>query len=125
MIQLITQGQIYMADLDPVIGSEQGGYRPVLIVQRYASSSYIPTVMVVAVSSRNEKRRDLYYHIDVECLALPKNSIALIEQVRTIDKTRLKEYLGTASDNTIEKVKQAFMKFIGMEEDGVCQQRQL
>ena len=88
----IKRGEIYYADLSPVIGSEQGGVRPVLIVQNDVGNKYSPTVIAAAITSQHEKSK-LPTHIDISasCCGLSKDSVVLLEQVRTIDKQRLKE----------------------------------
>ena len=92
----IKRGDIYYADLSPVVGSEQGGLRPVLIIQNDVGNKYSPTVIAAAITSRMEKSK-LPTHIDLyaEKVGLAKDSVVLLEQVRTIDKQRLKEKMGT------------------------------
>ena len=106
----IKRGQIYMAKLDPAVGSEQNGDRPVLIVQTNYLNRNSPTVTVVTISSKVHKRRDLPVHVIVRCVGLPKNSIALAEQIRTLDKSRLTKYMGNASQSTMERIDHA-LKF--------------
>ena len=97
----VKRGDIYYADLSPVIGSEQGGLRPVLIIQNDVGNKYSPTVIAAAITSRLGKNR-LPTHIDVcrddtgdeESYGLSKNSVILLEQIRTLDKRRLKEKMG-------------------------------
>ena len=88
----VKRGDIYYADLSPVVGSEQGGLRPVLIVQNDVGNRYSPTVIAAAITSRLGKAK-LPTHIDVyaERFGLVKDSVILLEQIRTIDKTRLRE----------------------------------
>lgn len=102
----IKRGDIYLADLSPVIGSEQGGERPVIVVQNNTGNRYSPTVIVVAVSSRCFKK-DLPVHVLLSNESLPKQSIALLEQVRTIDKARLKEYIGKVSKREMNDIEKA------------------
>ena len=87
----INRGEIYYADLSPVIGSEQGGVRPVLIVQNDIGNKYSPTVIVAAITSQLSKAK-LPTHIELKCekFNLPKDSVILLEQIRTLDKRRLK-----------------------------------
>lgn len=102
----IKRGNLYMADLDPVKGSEQGGRRPVLIVQNDAGNEYSPTVIIAAITS--QKKQHLPTHVwlnDVD--VLPKDSMVLMEQIRTIDKSRLEEYLGRIGWELMEKVDRA------------------
>jgi mRNA interferase MazF len=100
----IKKGQIYYADLSPVIGSEQGGYRPVLIIQNDVGNKYSPTVIAAVITSRHTKA-DLPTHIwlNAEC-GLPKESMVECEQVRTLDKKRLKEFMGTVSKEVMQEV---------------------
>lgn len=91
---MLCRGDIYYADLSPVVGSEQGGVRPVLIVQNDVGNRYSPTVIVAAVTSRVEKH-PLPTHVFINRKSvLQKNSIIMLEQIRTIDKSRLLEYIG-------------------------------
>ena len=91
----VTRGDIYYADLSPVVGSEQGGIRPVLIVQNDVGNKYSPTVIAAAITSQQDKSR-MPTHINVngDACGLSKDSVVLLEQVRTIDKQRLKERMG-------------------------------
>lgn len=94
----ILRGDIYMADLSPVYGSEQGGVRPVLIVQNNVGNKFSPTVIVVAITSKLHKAK-IPTHVELKSTCgLPLNSIALCEQLRTIDKARLKDKVGSLSD---------------------------
>ena len=107
MNKKVKRGQIYRVNLDPVVGSEQGGIRPVLVVQTDAFNKSSPTVVVMAISSKFNKRRDLASHIIVRCNELPHDSIVLAEQMRTLDKSRFIEYIGKASNNTMRRVDRA------------------
>ncbi len=107
MNKKVKRGQIYRVNLDPVVGSEQGGIRPVLIVQTDAFNKRSPTVVVMAITSKFNKRRDLATHVIIRCDELPHDSIVLAEQVRTLDKSRLIEYIGRASNNTMRRVDNA------------------
>lgn len=103
---MIRRGEIYYADLSPVVGSEQGGTRPVLILQNDVGNKYSPTIIVAAITSKTGKTK-LPTHIELQSSenGLPKNSVVLLEQIRTIDKRRLKEKLGginNASMNMVE-----------------------
>ncbi len=111
----IRRGDIYYADLSPVVGSEQGGIRPVLIVQNNMGNRYSPTVIAAAITSKTGKTK-LPTHIEVSAgenvtgansCGLAKNSIILLEQIRTIDKRRLKERMGTLDDSTMHQVDSA------------------
>jgi mRNA interferase MazF len=101
----VKRGDIYYADLSPVVGSEQGGLRPVLIVQNDVGNKYSPTVIAAAITSRMGKSR-LPTHIDVQGAeaGLAKDSVILLEQIRTIDKKRLKEKMGHLDDETMSTV---------------------
>lgn len=105
---LIKRGDIYYADLSPVIGSEQGGVRPVLIVQNDIGNKYSPTVIAAAITSQINKAK-LPTHIEISALeyGLVKDSVILLEQIRTIDKQRLKEKIGRLDDETMVKVNEA------------------
>ena len=111
----IKRGDIYYADLSPVIGSEQGGLRPVLIVQNDVGNKYSPTVIAAAITSKMSKTK-LPTHIDVigEDAGLAKDSIILLEQIRTIDKKRLKEKMGHLDDATMNDVNSAIQVSFGL-----------
>lgn len=112
---LIKRGEIYYADLSPVIGSEQGGVRPVLIVQNDVGNKFSPTVIAAAITSQREKN-NLPTHIEVDArnCGLAKDSIVLLEQVRTIDKRRLKEKMGSLDTTDMGKVNQALSVSFGL-----------
>ena len=111
----IKRGDIYYADLSPVVGSEQGGERPVLIVQNDVGNKYSPTVIAAAITSRMGKTR-LPTHIDVHAnkVGLQKNSVILLEQIRTIDKRRLGEKMGHLDDETMTAVNEAISVSFGL-----------
>ena len=111
----IKRGDIYYADLSPVIGSEQGGLRPVLIVQNDVGNRYSPTVIAAAITSKMSKTK-LPTHIDIPCqnAGLSKDSVVLLEQVRTIDKQRLKEKMGHLDRNTMNNVDNAIQVSFGL-----------
>jgi mRNA interferase MazF len=111
----IKRGDIYYADLSPVIGSEQGGLRPVLIVQNDVGNKYSPTVIAAAITSRMSKTK-LPTHIDImgENAGLAKDSIILLEQIRTIDKKRLKEKMGHLDEATMTNVNNAIQVSFGL-----------
>ncbi len=112
---MIRRGDIYYADLSPVIGSEQGGVRPVLIVQNDMGNKHSPTVIAAAITSRMGKNR-LPTHIDInaERVGLAKDSVVLLEQVRTIDKRRLGEKMGHLDDETMTQVNDALSVSFGL-----------
>jgi mRNA interferase MazF len=111
----VKRGDIYYADLSPVVGSEQGGLRPVLIVQNDIGNKYSPTVIAAAITSRLGKAK-LPTHIDVyaERFGLVKDSVILLEQIRTIDKTRLREKMGHIDDILMQKVNNAITISFGL-----------
>jgi mRNA interferase MazF len=111
----IKRGDIYYADLSPVVGSEQGGLRPVLIVQNDIGNKYSPTVIAAAITSKMGKAR-LPTHIDIPGVGagLTKDSVILLEQVRTIDKKRLKEKMGHLDEGTMSHVNNAIQVSFGL-----------
>ena len=111
----VKRGDIYYADLSPVVGSEQGGIRPVLIVQNDVGNRYSPTVIAAAITSQKEKAK-LPTHIEVcgESCGLAKNSVVLLEQIRTIDKRRLKEHMGTLDDSSMSLINRALSISFGL-----------
>ncbi len=114
-VQQIKRGDIYYADLSPVVGSEQGGLRPVLVVQNNIGNKYSPTIIVAAITSQLTKAK-LPTHIELSARAfpLPKDSVILFEQLRTIDKKRLKNYVGTLDDIIMKKASQALVISLGL-----------
>ena len=111
----VRRGDIYYADLSPVVGSEQGGVRPVLIVQNDTGNRHSPTVIAAAITSQTGKAR-LPTHISVSPLScgLPKQSIILLEQVRTLDKRRLREKMGRLDDGVMRQVDAAIAVSLGL-----------
>lgn len=111
----IRRGDIYYADLSPVIGSEQGGLRPVLIVQNDVGNKHSPTVIAAAITSKMGKTK-LPTHIDIPSAdaGLAKDSVVLLEQVRTIDKKRLKEKMGHLDEPTMSSVNSAIQVSFGL-----------
>lgn len=114
----IKRGDIYYADLSPVVGSEQGGMRPVLIVQNDVGNRYSPTVIAAAITSRMGKTR-LPTHIDIyaDRVGLSKDSVILLEQIRTIDKKRLGEKMGHLDDDIMGEVNNAITISFGLGSD--------
>ena len=114
----VKRGDIFYADLSPVIGSEQGGTRPVLIVQNDTGNRHSPTVIAAAITSQTGKAR-LPTHISVSPLScgLPKESVILLEQVRTLDKRRLREKMGRLDDGVMRKVDSAIAVSLGLQPD--------
>ena len=113
----VKRGDIYYADLSPVVGSEQGGVRPVLVVQNDVGNKYSPTVIAAAVTSKLDKAR-LPTHIELskESFGLTHDSVVLLEQIRTLDKRRLKERIGSLPPNLMKRVDLALMISLGFEE---------
>ncbi len=111
----VKRGDIYYADLSPVVGSEQGGVRPVLIVQNDVGNKYSPTVIAAAVTSQLNKSK-LPTHIEIDALkyGLPKDSVILTEQIRTIDKRRLKEKIGHIDEELMTMVNDALFVSFGL-----------
>lgn len=110
---MIKRGELYYADLSPVVGSEQGGVRPVLIVQNDVGNRYSPTIIAVAVTSQmNKAKLPTHIELDTTC-GLPKDSVILTEQVRTLDKRRLKDRIGILDDKAMERVNNALLVSLG------------
>ena len=109
----VKRGDIYHADLDPVFGSEQGGYRPVLVIQNNIGNKYSPTVIVAAITSKEKMK--LPTHIAVpEMEGLEKDSVVLLEQLRTLDKRRLENYVCTLDRTEMEKINKAIRRSTGI-----------
>ena len=114
-MSMVKRGDIYYADLSPVVGSEQGGMRPVLIVQNDTGNKHSPTVIAAAITSQIGKAR-LPTHIELEAQSygLTRNSVILLEQIRTIDKSRLRERMGKLDEPTMNKVDNAIAVSFGL-----------
>lgn len=105
---IIKRGDMYYADLSPVVGSEQGGIRPVLIIQNDIGNKYSPTVIAAAITSQTNKNRlPTHIKLDSQTFGLMKNSVVLTEQIRTIDKSRLMEKIGQVDETVMGKVNSA------------------
>ena len=115
MIKEVKRGEIYYADLSPVVGSEQGGMRPVLIVQNDVGNRYSPTVIAAAITSQQNKAK-LPTHIEISArsVGLTKNSVVLLEQIRTLDKRRLKERMGALDTQMMRQVDDAIAVSFGL-----------
>ena len=115
---IVRRGEIYYADLSPVVGSEQGGMRPVLIVQNDVGNRYSPTVIAAAITSQQNKAR-LPTHIEIEArtYGLSKNSVVLLEQMRTLDKRRLRERMGCLDEKAMQRVDGAIAVSLGLRTD--------
>lgn len=112
---IVKRGDVYFADLSPVVGSEQGGQRPVLIIQNDVGNKYSPTVIVAAITAKITKAK-LPTHVEIhkEDVGLIKDSVVLLEQVRTIDKRRLIQKLGALSPEIMEEVNFALTISMGL-----------
>lgn len=111
----VKRGYIFFADLSPVIGSEQGGVRPVLVIQNNVGNKYSPTVIIAAITSQIDKAK-LPTHVEVEAkeYGLEKDSVILLEQIRTIDKHRLRDKITELDEKLMQKVNQALKISLGL-----------
>lgn len=115
----VKRGEIYYADLSPVVGSEQGGVRPVLIVQNDIGNRYSPTVIAAAITSQKEKSKlPTHIQINSQVCGLSRDSVVLLEQIRTIDKKRLKEKMGRLDPDSMGQINQALSVSFGLGETG-------
>ena len=111
----IRKGDIYYADLTPVVGSEQGGVRPVLIIQNDVGNRFSPTVIAAAITSRQGKRiLPTHIRLEDDLQGLHNNSMVLLEQIRTIDRTRLREYIGRLNVSTMHEIDHAIAVSFGL-----------
>ena len=115
---VVKRGDIFYADLSPVVGSEQGGVRPVLIVQNDTGNRHSPTVIASAITSQTGKAR-LPTHISLAAMScgLPKDSVVLLEQIRTLDKRRLREHMGRVDETMMKQVDTAIAVSFGLHPD--------
>ncbi|MBE7026659.1 MAG: type II toxin-antitoxin system PemK/MazF family toxin [Ruminococcaceae bacterium] len=112
---IVKRGDIFYADLSPVIGSEQGGVRPVLIVQNDVGNKYSPTVIAAAITSQiNKAKMPTHIEISAQDYGLNKDSVILLEQIRTIDKRRLREKIGRLDETLMERVDDALSISFGL-----------
>jgi len=112
---LVKRGDIFYADLSPVVGSEQGGIRPVLIIQNDVGNRYSPTIICAAITSQiNKAKLPTHIEINSQRYTLVRDSVVLLEQVRTVDKKRLKEKICHLDENTMDKVDRALMVSFGL-----------
>ena len=113
---VVKRGDIFYADLSPVIGSEQGGIRPVIVVQNDIGNRYSPTVIVAAITSQiNKAKLPTHVEISSEEYGLNRDSVVLLEQIRTLDKRRLKERIGHMTENDMKKVNRALAISLNVE----------
>ena len=112
---VVKRGDIFYADLSPVVGAEQGGVRPVLIVQNDVGNKFSPTVIVAAITSQINKAK-LPTHIEImaDDYGLSRDSVILLEQIRTIDKKRLRERIGRLDEELMERVNEALTVSVGL-----------
>ncbi|AND86027.1 PemK family transcriptional regulator [Clostridium tyrobutyricum] len=116
MTTIVKRGDIFYADLSPVVGSEQGGIRPVIIIQNDVGNKYSPTVIVSAITSQiNKAKLPTHVEISSEAYGLNKDSVVLLEQIRTLDKRRLKEKIGHMTDIDMKKVDNALLVSVGLQ----------
>ena len=114
-MSIVKRGDIFYADLSPVVGSEQGGMRPVLIVQNDTGNKHSPTVIAAAITSQTSKARlPTHIELNAQSVGLTRDSVILREQIRTIDKSRLRERMGKLDDNTMTKVDNAIAVSFGL-----------
>ncbi len=112
---IVKRGDIYYADLSPVVGSEQGGIRPVLIIQNDIGNKYSPTVIAAAITSRiNKAKMPTHIELTAKEYGLNKDSVILLEQIRTIDKRRLRERIGRIDDGLMDSVNGALSISFGL-----------
>ena len=102
----VKKGEMYYADLSPIVGSEQGGIRPVIILQNDKGNRYSPTTIIASVTNR-KKKSHLPTHIKIKIPNSKRKSVVMLEQVRTIDKSRLLEYIGKLDNGTMQKIDNA------------------
>ncbi len=111
----VKRGDLYYADLSPVVGSEQGGVRPVLVIQNNVGNKYSPTIIVAAITSKLNKAK-LPTHVEITATdyGLPKDSVVLLEQIRTIDKKRLRERIGRFDDKMMRRIDDSIETSLGL-----------
>lgn len=114
---IVKRGDIYYADLSPVVGSEQGGIRPVLVIQNDIGNKYSPTVIAAAITSKiNKAKMPTHIELSAKEYGLNKDSVILLEQIRTIDKKRLREKIGRIDDELMKSVNDALSISFGLSE---------
>jgi len=114
---MINRGEIYFAQLNPVVGSEQGGIRPVLVIQNDIGNQYSPTTIVLAITSQiNKAKLPTHIELKAEKYGLERDSVILAEQIRTIDKTRLKQRIAVLDEEMMDNVDYAMQISLGLSE---------
>ena len=112
---IVKRGDIYYADLSPVVGSEQGGIRPVLIIQNDIGNKYSPTVIAAAITSQiNKAKMPTHIELTAKDYGLSKDSVILLEQIRTIDKARLRDYVGSISHYDMKQIESKLIISLGI-----------
>lgn len=115
---MVKRGELYYADLSPVVGSEQGGIRPVLVIQNDVGNKFSPTVIVAAVTSQlNKSKLPTHLELSASTYGLSKDSVVLLEQLRTIDKRRLKERVGCLDNRFMDRIDRALQISLGLGEN--------
>ena len=116
------RGDLYMADLSPVCGSEQGGVRPVIVIQNNTGNHYSPTLIVAAITAQKEKKAGQPTHYLLQDNpALSRSSVVLLEQLRTIDKHRIERYLGKIDQTEMQKIDSALLASLGLKKYLICE----
>ena len=117
-MNMIKRGEIYFAQLNPVVGSEQGGIRPVVVVQNDIGNQYSPTTIILAITSQiNKAKLPTHIELKAEPYGLERDSVILAEQIRTIDKARLKQRIAILKEETMKKVDQALLISLALQEN--------
>jgi len=112
----VRRGDVFFADLSPVVGSEQGGVRPVLVLQNDIGNKYSPTTIVAAITSQINKAK-LPIHVELAAdQGLDRDSVILLEQIRTIDKGRLRDHVAQLDESVMERVNEALLLSLGLKE---------
>ena len=115
---MVKRGELYYADLSPVVGSEQGGIRPVVVIQNDVGNKFSPTVIVAAITSQmNKTKLPTHLELNAPAYGLSKNSVVLLEQLRTIDKKRLKEKVGCLDNSFMDRVDKALQISLGLDDN--------
>ena len=113
-MRTIKRGDIYYADLNPAVGSEQGGIRPVLVVQNDVGNCYSPTIIIAVLTSKSKKKSPTHISIHSGEGNIAMDSTVLLEQLRTIDKFRLQKYVGSISGETMDRIDRAMLVSLGL-----------
>ena len=114
MKKIVKRGDIYYADLSPVVGCEQGGIRPVIVIQNNTGNKHYPTVIVAAITSQNKKPMPTHINLSVNECKLSSDSTIMLEQVRTIDKNRLKNFVSSVTAEKMDEINQAILVSLGL-----------